>query len=70
MSFESTDDLLEPAEVAEILHKTEAGLAQWRYQGKGPKYIKVGSRVLYRRNDIRGFLDRCTVVTSDSPGGH
>jgi hypothetical protein len=39
--------LATPAEVAEYLHTTTAALAQDRYKGAGPKFIKQGSRVLY-----------------------
>jgi hypothetical protein len=35
------------AEVAEYLHTTTASLAQNRYKGTGPKYIKRGRRVLH-----------------------
>lgn len=27
-------------------------LAQWRYLNKGPRYLKLGNRVRYRRADI------------------
>ena len=30
-------------------------LQQWRWTGKGPKYIKIGSRVLYRPEDVKRF---------------
>ena len=33
-----------PREVAAVLHTTEAGLAQMRYRGTGPKFCKVGAR--------------------------
>lgn len=63
MSTHTDDDLLDPAEVAGLLHKTEGGLGQWRWQNKGPRYVKIGSRVFYRRRDIRDYLDSVTVMT-------
>jgi hypothetical protein len=30
-------------------------LAQWRWLGKGPPYLKVGWRVLYRLEDIERY---------------
>jgi hypothetical protein len=51
------DDIATPREVAEALATTEMGLAQMRYRGTGPKFIKRGSRVLYRWSDIRDYLD-------------
>lgn len=32
-------------------------LEQWRSQGKGPKYIKVGRHVRYRWSDVNAWLD-------------
>lgn len=32
-------------------------LAQWRSLGKGPAYIKSGSRVKYRGRDVLKYLD-------------
>jgi hypothetical protein len=30
-------------------------LEQWRWQGKGPKYLKIGAMVVYRLEDIEAF---------------
>lgn len=30
-------------------------LEQWRWQGKGPRYLKIGGRVVYRLEDIEAF---------------
>jgi predicted DNA-binding transcriptional regulator AlpA len=30
-------------------------LRKWRWEGKGPKYVKLGSRVLYRESDILAY---------------
>jgi hypothetical protein len=27
-------------------------LEQWRWQGRGPRYLKIGGRVVYRLTDI------------------
>jgi predicted DNA-binding transcriptional regulator AlpA len=55
------DELLTPRELAEEMKRSEAALAQLRSRGLGPKYVKVGRRVLYRRSDIRAYLDANTV---------
>ncbi|MGH3265793.1 MAG: helix-turn-helix transcriptional regulator [Trebonia sp.] len=49
-----------PAQVAESLHTTEANLAQMRYRGTGPKFVKAGRRVLYRWADVNAWLDANT----------
>ena len=30
-------------------------LEQWRWLGKGPKFLKIGARVLYRDEDIEDY---------------
>ncbi len=30
-------------------------LEQWRWQGRGPRYLKIGGRVVYRLADIEAF---------------
>jgi hypothetical protein len=51
--------------VAEHLHTTTAALAQDRYKGTGPKFIKHGSRVLYRWSDVLEWLDHNTFQRTD-----
>ncbi|MFE3441661.1 helix-turn-helix transcriptional regulator [Nocardia sp. NPDC059180] len=60
-------EILVAAEVAPMLRTTPQGLAQLRYLGKGPKFIKRGARVLYRRSDIEDYL---TANTRTSTGEH
>jgi hypothetical protein len=30
-------------------------LEQWRWQGRGPRYLKIGGRVVYRISDVEAF---------------
>ena len=30
-------------------------LEQWRWQGKGPRYLKIGGRVVCREEDVTAF---------------
>ena len=30
-------------------------LEQWRWQGRGPQFLKLGGRVLYRLADVEAF---------------
>jgi len=55
------------AEVAQYLHTMTAALVQDRYKGTGPKFIKRGSRVLYRWRDVLEWLDRNTFQRTDEP---
>lgn len=58
-----------PKQVAPVLGTTEAGLAQMRYRGTGPKFIKAGKKVLYRWSDVRAYLDANTLQRTDDPRG-
>jgi hypothetical protein len=65
-----TQETATAKEVAAYLHTTEAGLAQLRYRGMGPKFIKIGPRkVIYRWSDIREYLDANTMQRTDDPRG-
>jgi hypothetical protein len=33
-------------------------LSQWRWNGKGPKYFKIGGRILYQTEDIVAFEEQ------------
>lgn len=45
-------------EVADHIRKPPATLKQWRYLGKGPKYLKLaGGDVRYRWEDVEEWLD-------------
>lgn len=59
-----------PREVAQYLHTSEAGLAQMRYRGVGPKFIRVAARkVIYRWSDVYAYLDANTCQRTDDPKG-
>ena len=54
-------------DVADYLSTTPAALAQWRYRGTGPKFVKVGRHVRYRWEDVTDWLDsRARTVTGDA----
>jgi hypothetical protein len=39
----------------------ERTLDQWRYLGRGPRFIRVGRHIRYRRTDIEAWLADNTV---------
>lgn len=68
---EDVIDMATPAEVAKALHTTTEGLAQQRYRGDGPKFVRVGRRrVLYRWSDIEDWIDSSTCTRSDQQNEH
>jgi predicted site-specific integrase-resolvase len=50
-------NLQPPPLVADRLLVPEQTLAQWRYLGKGPAFIKVGRHVRYRDEDVEAWLE-------------
>jgi hypothetical protein len=49
------DPLLEDREVAAKLRVTVGTLANWRVQGKGPRFL-AGRPVLYRSSDLMEYI--------------
>jgi hypothetical protein len=52
------------AELAERWDTTPGRLANMRSEGVGPRYFKIGTRVLYRTDDVLAFEDQHMVVTA------
>ena len=46
-----------PMDAAERLGVQPSTLANWRWTGCGPRYLKVGGRVRYRLHDLAAWLD-------------
>ncbi len=46
---------LTPDLLASRWNLTPKTLTQWRWNGKGPNFLKIGHRVLYRIEDIEQF---------------
>ena len=40
---------------------TRGTMSQWRHRGEGPRYVRLGGRVLYRGEDLNRFLDERVV---------
>ncbi len=56
MGYETLDKLFGPSVLAEHLDISEETLAKWRYLGKGPRWLKIGKHVRYRREDVDAWL--------------
>lgn len=55
---------------AEVLSVTESTLEQWRWQGRGPVFIKMNRVVRYRKEDLQAFVDaRVFNNTAEAMGG-
>ena len=60
------DRLLWPEEVAEMLGVPVGTLANWRYQGRGPAFVKVGRHVRYRRRDVVAWIGQHVIPAGNS----
>jgi predicted site-specific integrase-resolvase len=48
-----------------ISHRT---LERWRWTGEGPRFVKLGGRVVYRLEDVEAFeRDQVRASTSAKP---
>lgn len=67
-----TNELLKDPEVAEMLGGLHPGtLRLWRLAGKGPKYLKIGHKVRYRRETVEAWLAaQERSGTNEQPGKH
>jgi excisionase family DNA binding protein len=48
--------LLSEEEVAKQLHVSVASLRRWRLERRGPRFIKVGSLVRYKPEELEAWL--------------
>lgn len=46
---------LDQNELAQRWRTSPRTLEQWRWQGRGPRYLKIGGRVVYRLSDVKAF---------------
>ena len=53
-----TSELLTIGEAAQLLRAPVATLRYWRHLGTGPHSFRLGRRVVYRREDLRAWVDR------------
>jgi excisionase family DNA binding protein len=62
-------DLLTIGEAAELLRAPVATLRYWRHRGTGPRSFRLGRRVLYRRDDLRAYIDSQRRQSGAAPTG-
>jgi hypothetical protein len=47
--------LLEQNELARRWRMSPRTLEQWRWQGRGPRFLKLGGRVVYPASEVEAF---------------
>jgi hypothetical protein len=48
---------LTPINLADRWQIPTRTLGQWRYEGRGPAYVKIGGAVRYRLTDVEAYED-------------
>lgn len=61
----SNSPLATAEEAADFLRTTPKRMAQDRWNGTGPRFVKHGRRVLYRWDDLRTYVDANTFQRTD-----
>lgn len=52
------DEFLTTEEVAKVARTVSSTVRYWRHAGKGPRSVRIGKRVLYRRGDVEAWLEQ------------
>ena len=64
-SLPKLPEMLNDHQVAEHLNMSVASVRRWRTFRKGPKFLKIGSAVRYRREDVDTWLSSCSGLRDD-----
>lgn len=56
-------------ELAEEFGVSATCLRNWRYEGRGPKFLRLGggATIRYRESDVLQYLESCVVLPGGQP---
>ena len=69
-TLEARANTVTPEDAARRLGVRPSTLANWRWRGEGPSYVKIGGRVRYRLRDLARYLDGQVRTSTSDPGSH
>ncbi|OJW47172.1 MAG: hypothetical protein BGO67_03600 [Alphaproteobacteria bacterium 41-28] len=61
--------LFTPEDLAARWNVTTATLSQWRWNGRGPRFFKMGKGIRYRLSDIEHFEEQNIRQNTSEYGG-
>lgn len=61
--------LFTPKEAAEMLCVSDLTLRKWRWEGKGPQFVKIGRKVAYRPVDLDAWVQSQLRISTSDKGG-
>ncbi len=59
-------DLMVTERAAEYLDVSKGTLPVWRCRGTGPKYVRIGRCIKYRKADLDAYIEERTVETANA----
>jgi predicted DNA-binding transcriptional regulator AlpA len=59
MTGSAQEPLLSPEDLSMETGVPIATLYQWRLKGTGPRSLKIGRHLRYRRSDVESWLESC-----------
>lgn len=62
----NTQKKLNTKEAARLYDLVPNTLERWRCQNRGPKYARIGRRILYDMQDLEDFFMANSIETADS----
>ncbi len=65
---QSVEPLLNERDIAGITGMSLASVRRWRLLRQGPKYLKIGSAVRYKREDVAAWLESRPAGGEPAPG--
>jgi predicted DNA-binding transcriptional regulator AlpA len=63
------DKLYTQADLMPVLRKSKNWFERKRWDGSGPRYLKIGRSVLYRGEDVLSWLDEQARTSTSDRGG-
>ncbi len=61
--------LLTEVQAAKLLSLTPRALQAWRYQGRGPQFVKISARAIrYRPEDLEAWIEAQLRSSTSDPG--
>lgn len=68
--IEDLGDLIATKEAARILGVTVGTMADWRWRGKGPQYVRLGERCIrYSKKALRDYIEANTCQSTSQYEG-
>ena len=64
-----TDHLLHETEAAKILSVKVSTLRRWRWAGKPPRFLKIGSAVRYDPDELADLIEAARRTSTSDVGG-